>query len=249
MRDTVRITVVEHEAAAGLGRLSGWLGLPCEIVRPYLGEPVPARAADGLIVLGGAASAWADADHPWLPATRDLLRRSVTAGVPTLGVCLGAQLLTLACGGSVAPGEAGLEAGVRAITALSAAAGDPLFHGFGRGVAVQYHRDAMTRLPAGAVPLLTGEQYPNQGYRLGERAWAVQFHPEVTPETFASWSAAGGLHGLDDAVAAADPELVAAWRPVAERFAALVAGGDSPPPRRPEERGAGHAPERDRLRE
>ncbi|MFI6812507.1 type 1 glutamine amidotransferase [Nonomuraea sp. NPDC050328] len=218
----MRMTVIEHEAGAGLGYLADWLGLPCDVVRPYLGEPVPERAADGLIVLGGEAAAWEDDDHPWLPATRDLLRASVEHRVPTLGICLGAQLLTLACGGTVERGAAGLEVGACAVTALPAAEHDVLFHGIGTAVAIQYHRDAMTRLPEGAVPLLTGTQYPNQCYRLGDSAWAVQFHPEATPAIFASWTAASGVQGLDEAVAAAEPGLIAAWRPVAERFAALV---------------------------
>ncbi|NUP83955.1 MAG: C26 family cysteine hydrolase domain-containing family, partial [Nonomuraea sp.] len=95
----MRITVIEHEADAGLGYLAGWLGLPCDVVRPYLGEEVPERAADGLIVLGGAAAAWEDERSPWQPATRVLLRRAVAEGTPTLGICLGAQLLTMALGG------------------------------------------------------------------------------------------------------------------------------------------------------
>lgn len=218
----MRITVIEHEAAAPLGHLSGWLGLPCDVVRPYEGEEIPERAADGLIVLGGEAAAWEDERFPWLPATRALLRRAVGDGTPTLGVCLGAQLLTSACGGTVERGAAGLEAGVCEVAALPAAAGDPLMAGIGRAPAVQFHRDAMTELPPGAVPLLTGDRYPNQAYRLGEAAWAVQFHPEATPEIFASWAAGTGQEHLTEQVRAAAPTLRATWRPVAEAFARVV---------------------------
>ncbi|MEU4835731.1 type 1 glutamine amidotransferase [Streptosporangium sp. NPDC023615] len=230
----MRITVVEHEADAGPGFLADWLagaGAACEVVRPYLGEAVPDGPADGLVVLGGEAAAWEDERFPWLPATRDLLRDSVRAGVPTLGVCLGAQLMTLACGGTVERGEHGLEVGAREIVPLPAAAADPLFAGSVPAPAVQYHRDAITRLPPGAVPLVTGDPYPNQAYRLGRNAWAVQFHPEATPEIFAGWTAgsAGHLTGLghsveelDAGVREARDRLVAAWRPLAERFAAAV---------------------------
>ncbi|MFI6477760.1 type 1 glutamine amidotransferase [Nonomuraea sp. NPDC050663] len=221
----MRITVIEHEADAGLGYLDSWLGIPCDVVRPYLGDPVPERAADGLIVLGGEASAWDDAGYPWLPATRDLLRRSVEDGVPTLGICLGAQLMTLALGGTVERGEAGLEVGACPVTALPAADADRLLRGLGTAVAVQYHQDAMTRLPEGAVLLMTGAQYPHQAYRIGASAWAVQFHPEATPEIFSSWTAATGKQELDAAVKAAEPALVAAWQPVAVRFAAVVREG------------------------
>ncbi|WP_113700135.1 type 1 glutamine amidotransferase [Nonomuraea lactucae] len=221
----MRITVIEHEADAGLGFLAGWLGLACDVVRPYLGEPVPERAADGLIVLGGEPAAWEDDRHPWLPATRDLLRRSVAEGTPTLGICLGAQLMTMACGGTVERGGEGLEVGLCEVVALPEAATDRLLSGIGTGVAIQYHRDVMNRLPEGAVPLLTAAMYPNQAYRLGENAWAVQFHPEATPEIFVSWTAASGLPGaeaLNARVRAAEDKLVATWRPVAEAFADVV---------------------------
>ncbi|GAA3844684.1 type 1 glutamine amidotransferase [Sphaerisporangium flaviroseum] len=250
-----RVVIIEHEAEAGPGFLAGWLaeaGMTCEIVRPYLGGRVPAldvaadrrqegagfwlggRPADGLIVLGGAASAWDDEGYPWLPATRELIRRSVEASMPTLGICLGAQLMTLACGGEVRPGAAGLEVGLRPVSPLPDAGDDPLFSRLPPSPrALQYHGDAMTVLPPGAVPLATGEPYPNQAYRLGARAWAVQFHPEATPEIFLSWTGpnAGELSGAGFDVAELDAEAVAAreeltetWRPLAEGFAAVVAG-------------------------
>ncbi|MEO3871407.1 type 1 glutamine amidotransferase [Nonomuraea sp. B12E4] len=224
----MRITVIEHEAEAGLGYLGEWLGLDCDVVRPYVGEEVPGQAADGLIVLGGAAAAWEDERSPWQPATRDLLRRAVAEGTPTLAVCLGAQLLTTACGGTVERGANGLEVGACDVVALPAAASDRLLAGIGTAVAVQYHQDAMTRLPDGAVPLMTGTRYQNQAYRLGESAWAVQFHPEATPEIFARWTEESGLETateLNTQVKAAEGALVATWRPVAEAFADVVRSG------------------------
>lgn len=229
----MRITVIEHEADAPLGYLAEWLGIPCDVVRPYKGEEIPERPADGLIVLGGEAAAWEDERFPWQPATRALLRRAVEDGTPTLAICLGAQLLTMACGGAVERGAAGLEVGACEVVALPAAAEDRLFAAVGRAVAVQYHRDAMTRLPEGAVPLMTGDMYPNQAYRLGECAWAVQFHPEATPDIFASWTSGNGLEHLNDEVRAAAPALEATWRPVAEAFAAVVREHAHTPPLTP----------------
>ncbi|MGV9776390.1 type 1 glutamine amidotransferase [Streptosporangium sp. NPDC003464] len=233
----MRITVIEHEADAGLGFFAGWLaaaGAGCEVVRPYLGEAVPERAADGLIVLGGEAAAWEDGRFPWLPATRDLIRASVEGGVPTLGICLGAQLMTLACGGAVERGEHGLEVGARQVVPLPEAGADPLFAGLGPAPAVQYHRDVMTRLPEGAVRLATGDPYPNQAYRLGERAWAVQFHPEATAEIFTGWTGGSADHltaqgysveELNTQVKEAEERLTGTWRQLAERFAGVGMSG------------------------
>ncbi|RSN16070.1 GMP synthase [Nonomuraea sp. WAC 01424] len=225
----MRITVVEHEAGAGLGYLADWLELTCDVVRPYLGEEIPEPAADGLIVLGGAAAAWEDERNPWQPATRALLRRAVEEGTPTLGICLGAQLLTLALGGAVERGGAGLEVGACEVVALPAAASDRLLSGVpDTATAVQYHQDAMTRLPEGAVPLMTGARYPNQAYRVGERAWAVQFHPEATPEIFTEWTAESGLAAAEElnaGVEAARDALVSTWRPVVQAFAEVVRAG------------------------
>lgn len=227
------VLVVKHEVRAGLGYLAGWLGasgISCDVVRPYLGEHFPRHVPDGLIVLGGDASAWDDTVYPWLPATRELMRRCVDEGVPTLGICLGAQLLTLACGGEVERGDKGLEIGLREIVLLPEAAGDPLLgHLTGTARVVQYHRDAMTRLPAGAVLLATGDQYPHQAYRLGETAWAVQFHPEATPEIFTGWTVrstddlGATIDELNGQVKRAEDELIATWRPMAEGFAKVVA--------------------------
>ncbi|MGW4639854.1 type 1 glutamine amidotransferase [Sphaerisporangium sp. NPDC004334] len=242
---TNRILIVEHEAEAGLGLFAGWLagaGLACEVVRPYLGEEIPSLDAGtgvaGLVVLGGAPSAWDDEGTPWLPATRELIRRAVEASLPTLGICLGAQLMALACGGEVRPGEAGLEVGLGEVSLLPAAADDPLFAGLPLTArAVQYHQDAVTVLPPGAVPLATGAAYPNQAFRLGERAWAVQFHPEASPEIFGSWTGPNlaelAASGHDAArlcaeVDAAEPELRRTWRPLAEAFAAVAREGREP---------------------
>ncbi|NBE93812.1 type 1 glutamine amidotransferase [Nonomuraea sp. KC401] len=219
------VTVIQHEAEAGLGYLKAWLGLDCDVVRPYLGDEVPARPGDGLIVLGGAAAAWEDERSPWQPVTRDLLRRAAEEGTPTLAICLGAQLLTMACGGAVERGSHGPEVGAREVRALPGAASDRLFSGIGTAVAVQYHQDVITRPPDGAVPLMTGSPYPHQAYRLGEAAWAVQFHPEATPEIFASWTRETALEGAEELnaeVKEAESDLVATWRPVARAFADVV---------------------------
>src|SRR6516225_1071278 len=106
-----RVHVVQHSAGEGLGRLADWLpaiGVDVHPTHPYLGNRVPPSVeGDALIVLGGPMGAYDDDDAPWLPAVRGLLASAVDDGVPTIGICLGAQLLAVAAGGAVEKGAAG----------------------------------------------------------------------------------------------------------------------------------------------
>lgn len=170
--------------------MGAWLGdTPVEVIRPYAGDPVPRAVDFGLIVLGGQMSAYDDAVAPWLPAVRDLLAASVAA-VPTLGICLGAQLLAVACGGRVdVSAPAGRESGVIDVHWCPEAASDPLVSGLPSAYpGPSMHADAVSVLPAGALRLAASDMYPHQAFRVGEVAWGVQFHPEVSLATFHSWA-------------------------------------------------------------
>lgn len=229
-----RALVVLHTAQEGPGFLGDDLtaaGVELTLLRPYAGEPVPGRVeADALVVLGGPMGAYDDDVAPWLPATRDLLAAAVAHGVPTLGICLGAQLLAVAAGGRVERGIGGPEIGVCPLELGAAAADDPLLAGVPSPAPVmQWHYDAVVQLPEGAVPLARSGAYEHQAFRLGS-AWGLQFHPEVGRELAGAWAAADaaelGRLGLDPAAVVAgaadrEPELRRVWGPMAGRFAAL----------------------------
>ncbi len=197
------VLVVEHGADAPVGRLAP-LGAPADLRRPHAGDPLPADLAgySALLVLGGQMAAWEDDVAPWLPATRALLTRAVDEGVPTLGICLGAQLLALAAGGRVERGRSGPEAGLLPVLAAPGADDDPLVGPLsarhpGGWLAPQAHGDAVTELPDGAVLLARSAAYEVQAFRLGPSAWGVQYHPEVTPRDLGAW-----LEDLGPALAA-----------------------------------------------
>jgi GMP synthase (glutamine-hydrolysing) len=162
------------------------------------------------------------------------MAEAVDEGVPLFSICLGAQLLALAVGGRVEPGAAGVEAGLSTIRPTHAAAGDPLMAALPAAgyPGPQGHHDAITQLPPGAVLLATGDVYRHQAFRLGDVAWAVQYHPEVTADDFEGWmredAEAVAAVGRDAAdlvreVRAADAELDELARAHAEAFLRAVA--------------------------
>ena len=229
-----RALVVQHSAVEGLGWFQDWLpdaALDVHPIHPYLGHRVPTVVeGDALIVLGGPMGAMDDDDSPWLPAVRQLLRSAVDDGVPTLGVCLGAQLLAAATGGYVQRGVAGPELGLGTVDVTVP---DPLLL-TGRLPVVQWHFDTITELPPGATLLASSSAYEVQAFRMGEVAWGLQFHVEATPSMVAEWArndaaAVRESQGRepDDLlaeVAAAEQSLVDAGRAIAARFAKLVTG-------------------------
>ena len=236
---TARALVVTHTASEGPGTLAEWLpaaGLELVEVHPWDGEDLPADldGFDALVVMGGPQQAYDDGSAPWLPATKALLRTAVAAHVPTLGICLGGQLLAEATGGRVAKGAEGVEAGARLVAKRDAAWDDELFDQVPfTPTIVQWHEDAIVDLPPGAVLLASSSRYANQAFRVGDRAWGLQFHVETPPEMVRHWGAEYGAAvvaaGLDPAALAERaveelPEVEACWRPVVERFAGLAQG-------------------------
>jgi GMP synthase-like glutamine amidotransferase len=235
--------VIENDPSDDLRRLGEWLtdaGLELTVLRPHAGDALP-ETLDGylaFVVLGGDQSAYAGADGspgvPWFPALEGLLRKAVRHRVPTLGVCLGGQLLATAHGGHVERSTSGPEIGPALVGRRDAADNDPLFKYIPLlPDVVQWHTDEITELPLGAVLLAASTRYPHQAFRLGDRAWGVQFHIECDADMIADWArhddgtlAELGYH--PDAVVAATADILAdveeVWQPLAARFAALALG-------------------------
>ncbi|MEJ3745325.1 type 1 glutamine amidotransferase [Actinomycetes bacterium KLBMP 9797] len=227
--------VVENDSSGDPRRLGEWLteaGLGLDVMRPHAGDALPA-ALDGyaaLVVLGGPQRAYPPG-APWFDDLEALLRKANRYGVPTLAIGLGAQLLASAHGGTVERSPAGPEIGPALVGRRDAAAEDPLFRYVPLAPDVlQWHRDEITELPAGAVLLAASTRYPHQAFRLGERAWGLQFHIECDTAMIASWAATAPDLAPDDrdaVVAACDAVMVdveEVWQPFAARFAALALG-------------------------
>ncbi|NUT43507.1 MAG: type 1 glutamine amidotransferase [Thermoactinospora sp.] len=222
------VLIVQNSKSGGPSRFGGWLeeaGLRLDVVPAYEGAPLPARLGhDAMIMLGGGYLPSEDDRAPWLAGARRLVGQALAEGVPLFGICLGGQMLAEVAGGEVT-GDAGApENGSLPVTLRAEAAGDPLFHDLPPVVpAIEHHKDAITRLPAGAVWLAETRACPYQAFRMGERAWGVQFHPEVLPARLREWTPDGFDPEEVYAGAVADePVSTPVWHEVARRFAEVV---------------------------
>ena len=229
--------VVQHAATCPPARLGRWLaedGFTLDVRRPDQGQPLPTHLDRhaALVVLGGEMNAYDDGPYPWLPQTRALLAEAVRRERPTLGVCLGHQLLAVGTGGRVEPSASGPQLGLHPVDRTPAAAADPLLGELpADAAAVHWNEDLVTRLPDGAVELARTPAGA-QAYRLGAAAWGVQFHPEADATVLRAWAAADVAAGrlaperaarLLAEVAAADRGVQATWRAWARRFTQLLA--------------------------
>lgn len=139
-----------------------------------------------VVVLGGGMNAQQFNGHPWLRDVYGFVDKVLESGVPILGVCLGAQILAHALGAEVRPSPV-REVGFHPIVATDAGRTDPVLDSFASGMRVfQWHEDAFD-LPDGAKLLYSSFAVPYQAFRYGDRAYATQFHFEVTPGIIAGW--------------------------------------------------------------
>ncbi|WP_326614300.1 type 1 glutamine amidotransferase [Streptomyces scopuliridis] len=231
-----KVLVVQNTPGGGPGRVGGWLreaGLGLDVVRAYAGEPLPVSLGSrALVVLGGGFLPDEDGRAPWLPAVRRLTGQALEGGNPVLGICLGGQLLAHVAGGRVRGRFGEPECGSTPVRLRAEARRDPLFGGLSAVVpAIERHVDAIAELPPGAVWLADSERCRYQGFRVGECAWGVQFHPEAVAADVRGWDRdwlrARGFDPdrLYDRAVADEPVSSAAWAAFTRRFAGIVARG------------------------
>jgi GMP synthase-like glutamine amidotransferase len=225
-----KVVVIQHLERPHLGHVATLraCGLELEERHAVNGDPLPDLGdVDGLVVLGGEMSVADGADV--LAEEIALLRRAIGAGVPVLGICLGAQLLARAAGGEVRHSGRSVEWRELALTA--AAAGDPLFGWLPEPVpALHWNEDVIVAVPPGAVELLARGGDGVEAFRVGDAAWGVQFHPDVDAAALDGWYVdfAGYLGAVDaDALKAEDrrrePDQQRVSRALFGAFARVVA--------------------------
>jgi len=251
-----RAVVLQHIRCEPPGLFTGMLadrGIAIHTVELDEGGSLPDwRDADFVIAMGGPMGAYDEAAHPWLAAEKRWIAAAVLAGAPYFGVCLGAQLLAASLGADVYAGDRP-EVGVLPVEVIGHGRADPVFGVLGEGFpALQWHGDTFA-IPAGAVRLARSAAYPNQAFRFGQVAYAVQFHVEVTEPMFGEWRRVpayresaravlgpGGLGRLaaafaaeSDSMAKSAADMFTAWLDHASRAERRAGAAPAGPPTEP----------------
>jgi GMP synthase-like glutamine amidotransferase len=188
----MRALAISHQRDAGPGVFAeAFERAGAELETWHVAEdadpPADPHRYDAVITLGGAMHADQEDRHPWLAREKRLLAELLERGTPLLGVCLGAQLLAEAAGGRAVPARRP-EIGWFEVEVTGAGAADPLLAGLSpRFEAFEWHSYEVV-LPDDAV-VLARAPVCVQAYRIGERAWGIQFHAEVSAADARRWIA------------------------------------------------------------
>jgi GMP synthase-like glutamine amidotransferase len=189
----MRLLMIQHVACEGPGLLEkeiineGWeLDIRC---MDTSGTKLPDNLGDyqAFIILGGPMGAYEETRYPYLFKIQEFVREAVFKHIPTVGICLGGQLIARALGADVGPNPI-VEIGWSPVRLLPEGGDNRLFSNMPSMFSVfQWHGDTFA-LPKGAVLLASGKACHNQAFVFANHIWALQFHLEVTPAMIASWS-------------------------------------------------------------
>ncbi len=192
-----KVLLIEHMDDGRRDRVARHLshrGFALHWCNPARGDALPALGEEwaAVVVYGGIQSVNDSEVHSYIRAELDWIGRWVADDRPYLGLCLGGQLLARALGAPVGPHPQGLhEIGFVPLrpTRLGECVFPDSLHVY------QWHNEGF-EVPEGGALLATGEVYPNQAFRVGRRAFGLQFHPETTQQMREEWLDASA-HMLD----------------------------------------------------
>ncbi|MEM9401546.1 MAG: type 1 glutamine amidotransferase [Pseudomonadota bacterium] len=186
-----KVLVIQHVPYEPLGTLNPLLkdaGYRIRYVN-FGRSPDQCPDLDGyaaLVVLGGPMNADDTVNYPHLETEVDLIRNALDRDIVVLGICLGAQLLAKALGGSVLAGV-GQEIGWHRLKVTDDGLSDPVLSTFGvENQVFQWHEDSI-ELPPEAVHLAGSDTCPVQAFRYGSNAYGFQFHLEADGPLIERW--------------------------------------------------------------
>jgi GMP synthase (glutamine-hydrolysing) len=190
MHSALAVTHVAFEDLGSLGIELTHAGFNIELIDACTTNirAIDALDPDLIVVLGGPIGVYEHDAYPFIEAEIELLRSRLAAKRPTLGICLGAQLMAAALGARVYPGLRGKELGWAPVDAGSDNCSPPWFGALlTPGLRVLHWHGDTFDIPDGAVRLAGTARYPNQAFAVGNYALAFQFHPEVTVRGLERW--------------------------------------------------------------
>lgn len=183
--DPMAILVTEHAQHDYPNRLTATLadhGHKLRVVRPQRGEALPPDLdnIDGLVLMGGPQNTDEQDQHPWMAREIELIKQAHDAGLPIVGVCLGAQLVAVALGGEVGKSQTP-ELGMAEVTQSFFGTTDPLLAGIPwTSVQMHAHAHEVTVPPPGGTPapLMSSAGCKAQCFRVGLTTYGYQYHFE-----------------------------------------------------------------------
>ena len=183
MNDSIRLHCLQQVSEEGPACISDWIEANLARISYthfYENAVLPQlEDFDVLLVMGGPMGVYEEEKYPWLAEEKRLIKKAIEAGKVVLGICLGAQLIASALGAKVYPGkqrEIGwwpLQLTEQGEHILGIPAGQVVFH---------WHGDTFD-LPVGATLLASSAKTPHQGFMVGDKVLALQFHMEVNEES------------------------------------------------------------------
>ncbi len=197
----INVTAFRHTISDGLGSLAAALekaGADYRYIDTYKEDvsDFDALAPDLLIVLGGAPGVYQADLYPFIKQEIKILEKRLAAGLPVLGICLGAQMMAKALGSEVYIGEQGQEKGWHKIYINEAGKQTAVRHlDAAHTSMLHWHGDTFD-LPDGATLLASSDLYRNQIFSWGDCALGLQCHAEATQNILQSWmvDAAASVH-------------------------------------------------------
>lgn len=190
MKKALAITHVAFEDLGSLGTVLAQAGFEVTLIDASTADwrTVEPIAPDLLVVLGGPIGVYEREAYPFIEAEIGFIRTRLASKRPTLGICLGTQLMAAAAGARVYPGTKGKEIGWAPLHAGKDSALFPLFTELLDSdlPVLHWHGDTFD-LPEQALHLAGTTAYANQAFAIGQYGLGLQFHPEVTEQGLERW--------------------------------------------------------------
>ena len=186
-----------HEHPAALRRALESQGIMTLVTEVFKGESLPdASQIRGLVSLGGPMGAHDEEDHDWIFSEIELMKRCFSEEKPIAGICLGGQLLARSLGAHVVKNPEP-EIGWFPIELTSHGKDDCILSAAGTAPLVYHWHYDTFHLPAGATLLASSEGCGHQAFRVGDRAYGFQFHPEADRQLVLEWLS---IEGVEDEI-------------------------------------------------